>query len=211
MIEYQKIETLYKFDNVTKTYRKEFFNPYVDYLKDNEWIASEKIDGTNVQVEYDGHRVAFHGRTERTNFPKEVLAALTEKFADSEVVFEQMFGDKPVIMFMECYGGKIQGGLYGGEERLIGFDVMVNGTYLDKLIIKEIFDKFGVETVEFFKVSGIDEALKIVSSNPLSPHCKKGTTRQEGLVCVPAVRIYDHQGKRIIVKIKERDLLKVSE
>ena len=93
MREYQKIETLYKFDNVTKTYRKEFFNPYVDYLKDNEWIASEKIDGTNVQVEYDGHRVAFHGRTERTNFPKEVLAALTEKVAGSEVVVEQMFGD----------------------------------------------------------------------------------------------------------------------
>lgn len=36
-------------------------------------------------------------------------------------------------------------------------------------------------------------------------------TRQEGLVCVPTVRIYDHQGKRIIVKIKERDLLKVTE
>ena len=90
MTEYQKIETLYKFDNATKTYRKELFNPYVDYLKDNEWIASEKIDGTNVQVEYDGHRVAFHGRTERTNFPKEVFAALTEKFADSEVVFEQI-------------------------------------------------------------------------------------------------------------------------
>lgn len=122
-----------------------------------------------------------------------------------------MFGDKPVIMFMECYGGKIQGGLYGGKERLIGFDVMVNGTYLDKLTIKEIFDKFGVETVEFFKIQGIDEALQIVASNPLSPHCEKGTTRQEGLVCVPTVRIYDHRGKRIIVKIKERDLLKVSE
>lgn len=210
MIEYQKIETLYKFDNTTKTYTKEYYSPYVEYLQSNEWIASEKIDGTNVQVEYDGHTVSFHGRTERTNFPKEVLQVLTETFADTEVTFEQLFGDKQVILFMECYGGKIQGGLYGGKERLIGFDVMVNGSYLDKMCIKDIFDKFGVETVQFFKVSELDVAIDIVKEdNVISPHCEKGTTKIEGLVCVPAIRIYDNHSKRIIVKIKTRDLKKL--
>lgn len=218
MTEYQKIETLFKFDNATKTYLPEFYNPYVEYLKDNAWICSEKIDGTNVQVEYDGHRVSFHGRTERTDFPKEVLAVLTETFADSEVEFEQLFGDKHVILFMECYGGKIQGGLYGGKERLIGFDVMVNGCYLDKMIIKDIFDKFGVETVVFFGVPKLEMAIDMVKDlafDPtdkcaISPHCEKGTTVREGLVCVPAMRIYDNQGKRIIVKIKARDMKKLN-
>ena len=218
MTEYQKIETLFKFDNATKTYLPEFYNPYVEYLKDNAWICSEKIDGTNVQVEYDGHRVSFHGRTERTDFPKEVLAVLTETFADSEVEFEQLFGDKHAILFMECYGGKIQGGLYGGKERLIGFDVMVNGCYLDKTTIENIFDKFGVETVTFFKVDNLNCAIDLVKylvfgtpeDGIISPHCEKGTTVREGLVCVPAMRIYDHQGKRIIVKIKARDMKKLS-
>lgn len=220
MTEYQKIETLFKFDNATKTYLPEFYNPYVEYLKDNAWICSEKIDGTNVQVEYDGHRVSFHGRTERTDFLKEVLAVLSETFADSEVEFEQLFGDKHVILFMECYGGKIQGGLYGGKERLIGFDVMVNGCYLDKMTIKDIFDKFGVETIKFFTVKKLDYAIDIVKniaaypqdSYHISTHCEKNynesRTTIEGLVCVPAMRIYDHQGKRIIVKIKARDMKK---
>ena len=158
MIEYQKIETLYKFDNVTKTYRKEFFNPYVDYLKDNEWIASEKIDGTNVQVEYDGHRVAFHGRTERTNFPKEVLAALTGKFADSEVVFEQMFGDKPVILFMECYGGIMKENEH---------DVLAT---FDPQIIVDNWDKIRSIIAEIPSAEEMEALYKAVGSKYLPEH-----------------------------------------
>ena len=46
MKKYQKIETLYKFDNEIKRFRKEFYNPIVDYLKDCKWFGTEKIDGT---------------------------------------------------------------------------------------------------------------------------------------------------------------------
>lgn len=214
MTEYQKIETLYKFDNATKTYTDEFYSPYVEYLRNNKWLSSEKIDGTNVSVQFDGHRVEFHGRTERSVLPKEVLSALTEKFADSEVEFEQLFCGKPAILFMECYGGKIQGGVYGGKERLIGFDIMVDGQYLDKRCIGEIFAKFGVDCVEFKEIENLDEAINEVKSwtentqAGISKYCEKGTTVKEGLVCVPAVRIHDNQGKRIIVKIKVKDIKK---
>ena len=214
MKEYQKIDTLYKFDNATKTYTDEFYSPYVEYLRNNKWLSSEKVDGTNVSVQFDGHRVEFHGRTERSDLPKEVLAILTEKFAGSEVEFEQLFCGKQAILFMECYGGKIQGGVYGGKERLIGFDIMVNGQYLDKRCIGEIFAKFGVDCVEFKEIENLDEAINEVKSwaentqAGISKYCEKGTTVKEGLVCVPAVRIHDHQGKRIIVKIKVKDIKK---
>lgn len=215
MTEYQKIETLYKFDNTTKTYTGEFYNQYVEYLRNNRWLTSEKVNGTNVSVQFDGHRIEFHGRTERAGLPKEVIEILTEKFGDSEVEFEQLFSGKPAILYMECYGGKIQGGAYGGKERLVGFDVTVNGQYLDKRCIGEIFAKFGVDCVEFKEVENLDVAINEVKSwaeNPkrgISPYCEKGTTIKEGLVCVPSARIYDNRGKRIIVKIKTEDLRKL--
>lgn len=212
MREYQKIETLYKFNNVTKRFTREFYNPIVEYLKDCAWIVSEKIDGTNIRVHWDGHRVEWSGRTDASQLPKEVEALLQETFGESEIIFEQNFGEKEVFLFMECYGGKIQGGLYGGKERLIGFDVMIGTTYLDKMIIKDIFDKFGVETVRFSKVDNLQEAIDFVRLNKApSEHCDTRMNEIEGLVCVPAMRLYDHQGKRIIVKIKKKDLEKLED
>ena len=211
MKEYQKIETLYKFDSVSKKYTHEFYNPIINYLKDCPWIVSEKIDGTNIRVHWDGHRVEWSGRTDASQLPKEVESLLQETFGESEIIFEQNFGEKEVYLFMECYGGKIQGGLYGGKERLIGFDVMIGDTYLDKMVIKDIFDKFGVETVEFRVVPNLQVAIDYVMNyaEP-SEHCDDKKNEIEGLVCVPAVRLYDHQGKRIIVKIKKKDLRKLA-
>lgn len=212
MIEYQKIETLFKFDSNKKLYTKEFYNPIVEYLKDNAWIASEKFDGTNIRVHYDGHRVEWSGRTDKSVLPKEIEKLLQETFGESEIVFEQTFGDKDVILFMECYGGKVQGGIYGGSERLIGFDIMVNGIYLEKQTIKEIFDKFAVETVQFFIVENLETAISIVKKEPLASH-NHGDRQaiMEGLVCVPLKRLYDAKGNRIAVKIKARDLRKMEE
>lgn len=212
MQEYQKIETLYKFDNETKRFVPKIYNPIVEYLSNCPWLVSEKIDGTNIRVRWDGHKVEWSGRTDKSDLPKEVAALLQEKFGDAEIVFEQLFADKDVILFMECYGGKIQGGLYGGKERLIGFDVMVNGTYLDKLCIHTIFQAFGIPTVPFYIKMNLQECIDIVNNyNESSRFCQKGTTQIEGLVCVPTVRLYDHMGHRIIIKIKKKDLRKLAE
>lgn len=209
MTEYQKIETLYRFNPEKKKYDPVFYNPIVDYLKDLPWIASEKIDGTNVRVHYDGYRVSWLGRADSSELPKEAEELLQKTFGESEIVFEQQFGAKDVILFMECYGGKIQGGAYGGSERLIGFDVMVNRIYLDKLTIAPIFDLFGIETVPFFEMPSIPDCVDwVFHRHSPSPHCEKGSTPVEGLVCVPKARLYDHQGNRVCVKIKARDLRK---
>lgn len=218
MKEYQKISTLYKFDGVTKKYTNEISSPEVDYLKDLPWLAAEKLDGSNIRVEYDGHRVSWSGRTDNSNLPKEIEELLQKTFGDSEVIFEQNFGDKQVMLFMECYGGKIQGGVYGGSERLIGFDVMINGMYLDKRCIASIFEYFNVETVEFFEVESLTKLIDIVKNNiksgvkDMSDHAAEDRpTEKEGYVCVPAVRLLNAKGERIIVKVKYRDLAKCQE
>lgn len=215
MKEYQKIPTLYKFDNTIKRYIPEIYDGNVKYLENNTWLVSEKIDGTNIRVFYDGHRVSWSGRTDKAVLPKEVEHVLKSTFGDSEVLFEQIFGDKQVILFMECYGGKIQGGIYGGTERLIGFDIMVGDMYLDKQCIEPIFKRFGVPTVDFMEIQGLQwviNEVKDAGEQPncyISPYCEKCTTTIEGFVCVPARRLYDNQGNRIIVKIKVRDLAKL--
>lgn len=214
MDKYQKIETLYVFDGKQKKFTNHFSSPLVDFLKDVRWLVSEKVDGMNVRVHFDGYRVEWNGRTEDSDLPIEVENLLQNTFGDSEVIFEQVFGNKDVYLFMECYGGKIQGGAYGGKERLIGFDIKVNGIYLDKNIIGNIFANFGIPCVEFHEVANLQEAIDYVQNavdHPnqyISPLCEKGNTIIEGLVAVPAMRLYNHMGDRIIVKIKVCDLRK---
>ena len=218
MIEYQKIDTLYKFDAATKRFTNEISKPEIDYLKDLSWLGSEKVDGTNIRVEYDGHRVSWSGRTDKSQLPKEIDELLRNIFGESEIIFEQNFGEKTVMLFMECYGGKVQGGVYGGKERLIGFDIMINGMYLDKRGIKDIFNLFGVETVRFFEVKSLTEIIDLVKNNiktgakDMSEYATEDKpTEKEGYVCVPAVRLLDAQGRRIIVKVKYENLRKCKE
>lgn len=217
MQEYQKIENIYKFNTKEKKYEEIYFSPIVGYLKNNDWIVSEKVDGTNIRVYYDGHRVSWSGRTDKSVLPKEVEELLQKTFGESEIIFEQEFGGKEVELFMECYGGKIQGGLYGGEERLIGFDIMINGVYLDKLNIKGIFDKFGVKTINFEIVNGLSaviENVKYISNHTDSKTLSQLSvptkdTKIEGYVCVPTMPLYDRNGQRIIVKIKAETMAKL--
>lgn len=208
MKEYQKIETLYKFDNEIKKFKKEFYNPIVDYLKDCKWIGTEKIDGTNTRVFWNGHSFEFGGRTDKAQLPKELLELLKTIFNyDMEILFEQKFGEKEVLLFMEGYAGKIQNGAYQGKESIIGYDIMINDIYLDKKVSQQIFEELGIKFVPVIEFNNLQECINFVIIHQQS--IIQSESKMEGLVCYPAVRLYDHQGNRIIVKIKNKDLNKL--
>lgn len=208
MKEYQKIETLYKFDNEIKKFKKEFYNPIVDYLKDCKWIGTEKIDGTNTRVFWNGHSFEFGGRTDKAQLPKELLELLKTIFNyDMEILFEQKFGEKEVLLFMEGYAGKIQNGAYQGKESIIGYDIMINDIYLDKKVSQQIFEELGIKFVPVIEFNNLQECINFVIIHQQS--IIQPESKMEGLVCYPAVRLYDHQGNRIIVKIKNKDLNKL--
>lgn len=208
MKEYQKIETLYKFDNDLKGYKEEFYNPIVEYLKDCKWVGTEKIDGTNTRVLWNGHNFEFGGRTDKAVLPKELLQLLQDTFNyDMEVLFEQKFGEKEVLLFMEGYAGKIQNGAYKGSEKIIGYDIMIEGTYLDKQVSEAIFESLGIKFVPMIEFSNLQVCIDFVKNHQQS--IIQPESQMEGLVCFPAVRLYDHQGNRIIVKIKNKDLNKL--
>ncbi len=108
----------------------DFRNETVKFLKDNIWQFTEKIDGTNIRIMWDGHKVTYGGRTERANIPAHLMNKLVELFGseEAEQMFEQCFGEREAILFGEGYGVKIQsGGLYRPDVSFILFDVMING------------------------------------------------------------------------------------
>lgn len=209
MIEYNKIETLWKRDleGTKKLMPGVYNNPTVEYLKDNIWQFTEKIDGTNIRVYWDGHNVSFGGRTEDAQIPSPLVNKLNEMFLTDEVeqIFEQKFGEMPVMLFGEGYGPKIQkgGGKYRSDVSFILFDVLISGNYQPRSSVEDIAKAFGLDIVPIIMEGTIEEAVEFVKNKPMSTI---GTAPMEGLVGRPKIELRDRSGKRVIVKIKVKDI-----
>ena len=208
MIEYNKIETLWKrdMDGTKKLLVGEFRNPTVEFLKDNIWQFTEKIDGTNIRVYWDGHKVQFGGRTERAQIPSDLVNYLNSVFGtnEAEQIFEEKFGEMPVILFGEGYGPKIQnGGAYRNDVSFIMFDMLISGNYQPRESVEDIAKAFGIDVVPIIFEGTIQEGVDFVKTHPNST---MGTAKMEGLVGRPKVEMRDRCGNRVIVKIKWEDL-----
>ena len=209
MKEYTKIETVFERDmeGTKKLIEGKYRNETVAYLKDNEWICTEKIDGTNIGVIWDGHKVSYQGRTERAQVPTHLMNRLIELFGGSinEELFEQKFGEMQVILFGEGYGAKIQnGGKYRSDVSFILFDVYLpeQNLWLKRDAIEDIAKAFGIEAVPIVLKGTLQQAVDYVKSKPKSTI---GEADMEGLVCRPAIDLLDRMGKRVIVNVMEAD------
>ena len=207
MIKYNKIETLYKRDmeGSKKLLEGEFRNPTVEYLKDNVWQFTEKIDGTNISICWDGHNITFNGRTERAQIPTHLLNYLlaTFKTNEAEQIFEEKFGETPVILFGEGYGPKIQnGGLYRSDVSFILFDVHIANNYQPRESVEDVARALGIDAVPIIFEGTIQEGVDFVKTKPNSTI---GTAKMEGLVGRPKIEMRDRCGDRVIVKIKVED------
>lgn len=208
MKEYHKIETIFErdVDGTKKLIEGKFRNETVEFLKNNVWQFTEKIDGTNIRVRWDGHEISFAGRTDRAQIPNHLMDKLNEIFSNvsTEELFEQMFGEKEVILFGEGYGTKIQkiGRLYRSDVSFILFDVMVDGMYLNRNNVESIATSLGVEIVPIVLEGTISEAVEFVKNKPDSTI---GQAKMEGVVGRPKVELFDRRGNRLIVKIKVCD------
>lgn len=210
MIEYLKIETPFNRDNngTKKMIDGDFRNKSVEFLKDCYWIGTEKIDGTNIGVVWDGHNVSFQGRTEKAQIPKMLNEKLKELFGGSinEELFEQKFGNTKMILFGEGYGVKIQkGGSYiPNGNNFILFDVYCvdSDVWLNREDVEEIAHTFNIDVVPIVAEGTLQELIDFVKTKPKSTI---GTANMEGIVARPTVELRDKQGKRIITKIKVVD------
>lgn len=204
---YEKIDTVFNRDTTgtKQLVLNSWRDPIVEYLRNNLWLFTEKVDGTNIRIHWDGHQVEFGGRTDRAQIPDFLLEKLRSMFgtAEAEELFEQTWGEKEVFLFGEGYGPKIQsGGDYRADVSFILFDVLVGDNYQEREWVEKTAEMFGIDVVPVVLTGTIQDGIDFVMRHPAST---MGTAMMEGVVGRPAVEMRDRRGNRVIVKIKWDD------
>jgi len=204
---YHKIQTVYNRDpeNRFRTLLEgQFALPELEYLAENEWVFTEKIDGTNIRVAWDCiEQVQFSGRTDRAQIPPFLLDRLRILFPPAK--FGLLYPETPMTLYGEGYGAKIQkgGGNYipGGVDFIL-FDVKVDGWWLKREDVEDIAAHLMIDVVP---VVGAGTLLDAVAMARGGFESEIGTQTAEGLVMRPAVELFNRAGHRIIAKIKHKD------
>lgn len=201
MNEYHKIQSVYKRDPQTNKFIVgEWTLPEFNYLSYNLWDWTEKVDGTNIRVMWDGESVRFGGRTDRANIPVPLLNSLLEQFPAQK--FIDIKAD-PLCLYGEGYGQGIQkGGHLYGLPNFVLFDVKIGNWWLRRSSVVNIAEKLGISVVPTIRVGTLHEAIHKVSGGFNSTW---GNFEAEGLVLRPAVDLFNRKGDRVITKIKCRD------
>lgn len=214
-ITYQKINTLYKRNPNKKIIIGDFSLPEFEYLYNNKWEVTEKIDGTNMSYYWGGHNLEIHGKTKAAQIPDHLLNKMKQLVTKElmneifPVYIDPEGKEEPinVIIYGEGYGKKIQkGGNYiKNDVSFRVFDIYINGYWLDRSSIEDICSKMNLDTVPMLGIMTLKEAEDLVKKTFKSTISENKDYEAEGVVCKPIVPLYSKNGKRIIVKIKSVD------
>lgn len=208
MKEYHKIHTVFKRDMESK--KKTLLDgqwtfPEFKYLASNEWVFTEKVDGTNIRVMIDNGAVIFGGKTDNAQIPAPLVERLTQRFlsANQFAKLNEIF-PSGACLYGEGYGPKIQpnGGNYRTDQDFVLFDIKVGEWYLQRGAIVEIAKQLGLDIVPVVLVGSLIEAIEHVRFGFDS---RWGPFKAEGLVGRPSIELKARNGDRIITKIKCRD------
>lgn len=207
MREYHKINTIFKRDMETREKPLvwgEWSTPEFEYLAENDWEFTEKVDGTNIRVMWDGENVSFGGKTDRAQLPVKLFERLTRHFTADK--FASL--DPGMCMYGEGYGKGIQGcgGLYSDEQEFVAFDVLYGTTWLKQADVADIASKLGVPSVPVVGTGTLYDAIAMVRAGMDS---EWGDFLSEGVVARPRVELLNRLGHRIIAKIKHKDFSNV--
>jgi len=202
MEKYHKINSIFKRNEKGK-FTEEYSLPEFEYLKNNKWIFTEKIDGTNTRVIWDGNKIKFGGKTDNAQMPVFLLGKLQEIFTEEKM--KEVFKEEGVCLYGEGFGARIQ---KGGEKYIkdgvdfILIDVKVGEWWLKRESIEEIAEKLGIRIVKIIGSGTLQEAINLVKKGFNSEF---GDFIAEGIVLKPEVELFSRNGKRIITKIKHKD------
>ena len=202
---YHKIQTIFKRDrNTNKLLPGEWTKPEFQYLAKNQWDFTEKVDGTNVRVHWDGTNVKFGGRTDNAQMPIPLMERLNERFnSDTFADFSDFGEDTDITLYGEGYGPKIQGGgNYREDQDFVLFDVKIAGWWLQRENVCDIATKLSIDVVPIVGKGTLYECIELVKPGMQSTW---GDFESEGIVARPTTEMCMRDGNRIITKIKTRD------
>jgi hypothetical protein len=215
MKEYHKIATVYLRDpetNHKKLLDGQFAHPAFEYLALNEWIFTEKVDGTNIRVMISDYRendaaygISFGGKTDAASIPANLTQRLQERFMTIEQrqKLAEVF-PSGACLYGEGYGAKIQkgGGNYRQDQDFVLFDVKVGDWWLERGNVEDVASKLGLDVVPIIGKGTLPEMIRKASGGFPS---QWGPFQAEGIVARPACELVTRNGQRIITKIKQRD------
>jgi len=205
--EYHKIETLYERDDKTHRIKPELILKNRVYGCIKTWHWTEKVDGTNVRVIWDGSKVTFGGKTDNAQLHADLFRYLTDTFTPEKLAacFEPIDGF--VVLYGEGYGAGIQkGGNYSQEKRFILFDILVGKWWLNQDSVNDVASKLGIPVVPFLGEMTLEDATEKVRHG-IPSVLAEGRCQMEGMVGRPVEALFDKKGHRLIVKLKTKDFL----
>lgn len=206
---YHKINTAFKRDPKTKKILLwDWSKPEFEYLKDCYWVFTEKVDGMNIRVIWDGQAISFKGKTDNADIPKFLLENLHKIFDGKVELFKIQFGENPACLYGEGYGDRIQkvGKLYRPDSSFILFDIKIGKWWLERVAVEKLSVELGIDIVPVGCVTTLNSILKSFITFKTQDHSMLSQNApMEGLVGTPLVPLLDRAGDRIITKIKYAD------
>ncbi len=205
---YHKINTIFKRDHdkpKNPIIIGDWSEPEFEYLANNSWIFTEKVDGTNIRIMWDGDRITIGGKTDNAQIPATLFQRLTQIFETKVELFKEIFGeDGNVCLYGEGYGAKIQkvGSLYRPDQDFVLFDIKIGDWWLKRPDVEGISSKLEIDIVPIIGEGTLYEAINLVKRGIKS---QWGNFEAEGVIAVPTVSLNTRGGKRIITKIKTVD------
>lgn len=209
MEKYHKINTIFKRDNKGRIIENDFSLPEFEFLKENTWVFTEKIDGTNIRVIWEGDNITFSGKTDNAQIPSFLINRLNELFFNPErkQLFKDIFGENNVCLYGEGYGNKIQAAgknyIPDGVDFVL-FDVKIGNVWLERENVEDIAKKFDIKVVPVIGEGTLEEMIEIVRKGFKS---QWGEFLAEGIVARPKTELMTRKGERIITKLKYIDFI----
>lgn len=190
-MEFPKIQTLWIRQNWATGRKKGEIGNIIEGVYSREefrsiskWQATEKIDGMNIRIFFDGKSIKVRGRNDnaqihvmlqewiRKNIPIDVMQKVCGFGGEQDVEkkynkFVHPSPNHEVILFGEGYGRKIQQGddYYKEGQKFILFDVVINGRWL----IREEVETFAAAVRSTFReLHNRESELKTVPILPFT-------------------------------------------
>lgn len=206
MNEYHKIQSIYKRSEQTKKFIVgEWSLPEFGYLQNNEWVFTEKVDGTNIRVGWFDPfgEVRFGGKTDNAQLPMSLIEKLQSILTRDK--FINLYPNLSMTLYGEGYGAKIQkcGGNYNpnGVDFVL-FDIDIGGWWLERENVIDIGTKLGLKIVPIIGEGTLPKAIEMTQQGFNS---QWGNFIAEGIVARPKTELRTRNGHRIITKVKHKD------
>lgn len=201
---YHKIDTIYRRDpdNKFRTLLEgQWSRPEFGLLADCWWSCTEKIDGTNIRVHWDGEAVEFGGRTDNAQISAHLYSHLAGTLTP-EALGRALGPTGGVTLYGEGYGARIQkggGGYLPDRCGFILFDVGVEDVFFERPRVEEVGSSLSVPVVMEVFEGTLHDAVHLCKTGFSS---LEGDRPAEGLVMRPRYELRDRLGRRIIAKLK---------